>query len=114
MLMKNRIQHLILISLCSLLPALAQAHLELNAFYMSDAMNTGSAETHTKMFVELCVGFSIDKDSRYLLGWNYGVFNTADTTTTTTTYASNADGARDFSGSLIALKHGESVSPIIL
>lgn len=72
----------------------ADAYFELNSFYTSETMNTGSTETKSRMFIEACLGFAIDKDSRYMLGWNYGVFNTTNTATTTTTYSSTQMGPR--------------------
>jgi hypothetical protein len=73
----------------------AHAFLELNAFYFSDTMNTGSASTSTRTFVETALGFMIDKSGRYFAGWAYAMHNASDSPSgTAITYASQEMGPR--------------------
>lgn len=72
----------------------AFAHVELNLFYDSDSLSTGTAATSTKMFIDGTVGFEIDRKGMYLVGWNYSLYSTSETSATTTTYASTQMGPR--------------------
>ena len=72
----------------------ALAHLELNAYYSSGTMNTGSAETNTSMFIEGALGFTIDKKGQYLVGWGYNMVSTTEAGTGTTVYSSTQMGPR--------------------
>jgi hypothetical protein len=72
----------------------AEAYAELNAFYKTEALSAATSSASSRMFVEVSLGFGIDHESRYLVGWNYGMFTTSDTTTTTTSYSSTQMGPR--------------------
>lgn len=72
----------------------AQAYIELNAFYLSDSLATTSTTASTKMFVEGSVGFAIDRKGSYLVGWNYSLYSTSDSGSSTDTYSSTQMGPR--------------------
>lgn len=73
----------------------AHAFLELNAFYFADTLNTGTASTSTRMFVETALGFMIDKNGRYYAGWAYAMHNASDSPSgTAVTYTSSEMGPR--------------------
>lgn len=72
----------------------AQAYIEFNAFYLSDSLATTETVASTKMFIEGAVGFSIDRKGTYLVGWNYSLYSTSDSSTTTDTYSSSQMGPR--------------------
>ena len=75
-------------------PARAQIYAELNVFYLSDTLNTGSAVVSTRMFIDTSLGFQVDKGGRFLAGWGYSMHSTSHATTTTTTYSSTQMGPR--------------------
>jgi hypothetical protein len=84
-----------LISACILCARPAHAFMELNAFYFSDTMNTGTAAVSTRMFIETALGFMIDKNSRYFAGWAYAMHSASDSPSgTAITYASTEMGPR--------------------
>lgn len=58
----------------------AQAILiDLNTFYFSDTFSPGSSNsTFARTAYDLRVGFSLDKKSRYFIGWNYSGVTVAD------------------------------------
>jgi hypothetical protein len=73
----------------------AHAFLEFNAFYFSDAMNTGTSSTSTRTFIEATLGFMIDKGGRYYAGWAYASHGASDSPSgTAVTYASTEMGPR--------------------
>ncbi len=76
--------------------AQAQAYVELNGFYTSDALTvTGGSAASGRTYFEGAIGFEIDKKGRYLVGWGYASFSTTDTSGgTTTTYSSSQMGPR--------------------
>ena len=74
--------------------AAAQAYVELNAFYSSDAVTAASTTSNGRTFFEGSIGFSIDKNYRYLAGWNYSSISSTDKETTTITYAATHMGPR--------------------
>lgn len=67
-----------------------QAFVELNSFYSGETFNPGTAVTATKTFTDICLGFSIDNNSKYLVGWNYSAHSSIDTAT----YSSTQMGPR--------------------
>lgn len=77
-----------------LLPGKAMAFFELNAYYTSESLATTSTTTNNRMIIEGSIGFKVDKKGSYLVGWNYGMFSTTDTSTDTTTYTSTQMGPR--------------------
>lgn len=72
----------------------ARAYIEFNAFYLSDSLTTSSTTSSSKMFIEGAIGFAIDRKGSYLVGWNYSLYNTSDSGTTTDTYSSTQMGPR--------------------
>lgn len=72
----------------------AHAFVELNGFYFSDTLSQTTATTNTRMNIEVCAGFSVDKSSRYLVGWGYNMMTASDVATATTTYSSTQMGPR--------------------
>jgi hypothetical protein len=72
----------------------ASAYFELNTYYYSETVNTGSAATKGRMLVDVSLGFAVDKDGKYQVGWNYSTHSSTDTATTTTTYVSTQMGPR--------------------
>lgn len=78
-----------------LLPARkANAFIELNAFYFTDTMAAATSPTSSRMFIEGTLGFMIDKNGQYLVGWAYGMFNSTDNNGTAITYGSTQMGPR--------------------
>ncbi|HVK61451.1 MAG TPA: hypothetical protein VM432_07870 [Bdellovibrionales bacterium] len=72
-----------------------RAHVELNTFYTSESLSMGSNSTNSRMFIEGAIGFSIDKKSTYLVGWNYSMMTTSDAKgSDTTSYSSTQMGPR--------------------
>ncbi|MEK7356310.1 MAG: hypothetical protein AAB250_07660 [Bdellovibrionota bacterium] len=72
----------------------ANAYVELNAFYFSDAMTAAASTTNNRMNIEVSVGFAVDKRNQYLVGWGYHMMTASDGATTTATYSSTQMGPR--------------------
>jgi hypothetical protein len=94
MIMRGLLWILILFCLTLFSTERAAAYAELNFFYMTDALNNGTADTSSKMFAEGSLGFGIDRENRYLVGWSYGLYSTSNSAATTTTYSSTQMGPR--------------------
>jgi hypothetical protein len=78
-----------------LLPARkANAFIELNAFYFTDTMSAATTPSSNRMFIETTLGFMVDKNGQYLVGWAYGMFNATDNNGSAVTYASTQMGPR--------------------
>ena len=84
----------LLFTLISLRTPRAEAFVELNLFYDSDALSTPSSSSDAKTYYEACLGFGIDSKGRYLVGWNYSSFSKTDSGTTSATYTSTQMGPR--------------------
>lgn len=57
----------------------AKAYVEVNGFYSSDSLSqTAGTKSDSKVYFEGAIGFSIDKASRYLVGWGYASFGNSD------------------------------------
>lgn len=79
----------------ALAPTRALAYyVELNSYYVGETLTTASNSTSSRMFGDFSAGFEVDRNQRFLVGWNYGLHQTTDTTTTTTAYASTQMGPR--------------------
>jgi hypothetical protein len=85
---------LLLFAVISLLTPRAEAFIEINLFYDSDALSTPSSASDTKTYYEACLGFGIDSKGRYLVGWDYSSFSKTDSGTTSSTYTSTQMGPR--------------------
>lgn len=72
----------------------AQAFVELNTFYFSDAMSAAATTSSNRMNIEAALGFAVDNKNRYLVGWGYNMMTSTDASTTTATYSSTQMGPR--------------------
>lgn len=73
------------------------AYVEFNGFYTSEGLTvTGGNSADSRTYFEGALGFSIDKASRYLVGWGYASFSNSDQAPGggTTTYTSTQMGPR--------------------
>lgn len=76
-------------------PRRAEAFVELNTFYTTESFSTGSASTENRMFIDATLGFAIDNQSQYLVGWEYTMHTVNNqSSTATTAYSSSQMGPR--------------------
>ena len=72
----------------------AEAYIEANVFYLTDALSYESTTAESKMYFDVSFGFRLDKKGDYLLGWNIVSITRKDDTDTTTSYASSDMGIK--------------------
>jgi hypothetical protein len=83
-----------IVLLMAISPSVADAFLELNAFYTSETGSTASSVSRGRTFLEGTVGFRIDKPGQYLVGWGIASHSVSDSATSSETYSSLQMGPR--------------------
>jgi hypothetical protein len=90
-------KHLALIIICLFVSGFARqahAYIELNSFYSSEGLTTDSTTAATRMIIEGSIGFGIDKNRRYNVGWAYAMHSSTDSGSAEVTYSSAQMGPR--------------------
>lgn len=72
----------------------ADAFIELNTFYFSEAETTAATSNSNRTFLEGTVGYRIDKAGQYLVGWGVASHSQTVSATASTTYSSLQMGPR--------------------
>ena len=70
------------------------ALVDVNLFYLSNALVTTSSTTNARTLYALTLGYALDKKGQYFIGWNYNIAASTDSTTTSTTYGSTDMGPK--------------------
>jgi hypothetical protein len=74
-----------LIFMCTIMLLLqtATAHaffIEGSVFYFSDGLKTTSADSSSQTLFDAALGFDLDHQGRYQVGWSYGLYSTSSST----------------------------------
>jgi hypothetical protein len=89
---EESMKKLILLLLC--LPLQAFGFVELNAFYFSKSETTATSSTAGYTFLEATLGFRVDRQGQYLVGWGYASHSESLSGSSTTAYSSSQMGPR--------------------
>ncbi len=68
---RSPIHHLLIVLAITFLGGGASAYVELNGFYFSDSFKPSTQNQSSWMLLDVSLGFSVDRNSRYRVGWNY-------------------------------------------
>lgn len=72
----------------------AALFLDSNALYYSDGLSTTTASSSSNIFFDGYAGFSVDKKSRFQLGWSYGLQKLTTSGSSTASYATTQTGPK--------------------
>ena len=76
-------------------PKASAGIVDLNLLYYTDSTTATTVASGSKLFYDVCLGFSVYKNNEIIIGWNYANYSTSETAgTTTTTYSSTQMGPK--------------------
>lgn len=68
----------------------ANVFVDFNGFYSSDAFKQTQTATDTRTYLDFAVGFGVDKQARFQVGWNYSLISVSSPSSSGTAGASDA------------------------